>query len=121
MLIKVNGAVCHFDLRMSTVQVGSVDNLADKNCVCTNQTTKKRIDNVCYITLDNLDTLWNGRCYTITLTHNVTTLDSLYIVFRLFEVITLRSLINVASQIKVALYNFVDFDKRSLSNKRSLV
>ena len=73
---------------MSIAQVGSVDNLADKNCVCTNQTTKKRIDNVCYITLDNLDTLWNGRCYTITLTHNVTTQESLYIVFRHFEVIT---------------------------------
>ena len=73
---------------MSIVQVGSVDNLADKNCVCTNQTTKKRIENVCYITLDNLDTLWNGRCYTITLTHNVTTQESLYIVFRHFEVIT---------------------------------
>ena len=87
MYIKVNGAVCHFNLSKPTVQTGSVDNLADQNCVCTNQTTKKKINNVCYITLDNLDTLWNGRCYTVTLTHNVTTQENLYLVFRHFEVI----------------------------------
>ena len=66
---KVNGIQCLW--------------VTGKTCQCYDPSTRKVIVNRCYIHLETLDTLYNGRCYVFNLTHNVSAAtENMYFVFK---------------------------------------
>ena len=68
---KVNGSQCLWKMGRR-----------NSKCRCIDKSTQKPID-LCYINIQKLDTLFNGRCYVFNLSQNVSAYnENMYFVFK---------------------------------------
>ena len=68
MFAKVDGATCRLDV-------------ADDRCQCWNRKTKEKLENVCHFEVATIDTMYNGKCFMISLRSNVTSAENFYMIF----------------------------------------